>query len=61
MQIWRGKRRTTDAPAKFVAERDFWFGGKMIPKGSRVKQFETTNFGWTHWVDPKGETHLAKE
>lgn len=58
---WRGHRKTMANAAEFTADKDFFFGGQLIPKGSKVKQYETTNFGWTSWVDPKGEAHFAKE
>jgi hypothetical protein len=57
---WYGKNKTIKKPAKFIAAEDFYFGGKLIPKGSICKQFETTNFGWTVWIEPEGKTGLAR-
>lgn len=61
MTIWKGKGKKMAKAAKFVADKDFFFGGRLIPKGSECKQWETSNFGWTSWKDPTGALHLAKE
>jgi len=61
MELWQGKGKKLDAPAKFTADKDFMFGGKLVAKGSEVKQWETQNFGWTSWRSPDGVLHLAKE
>ena len=59
---FQGKDKTLKNPAKFIAEESFFFGGKTIPKGSWVEQFETLNFGWTKWIDYNTDKfHLAKE
>ena len=62
MTIWRGKGRKLKDVAAFVAEESFWFGGREVPKGSAVKQWEGRDFGWTCWIEPGSDTpHLAKE
>ena len=60
---WRGKGRSFKRQAKFIAPHDFMFGGKLIPKGSEVKQCETENFGWTFWKESPDQKnwHIAKE
>ena len=62
MKIWRGGGKNLKNAVLFVAEESFWFGGREVPKGSLVKQWEGRDFGWTCWIPP-GETsaHLARE
>jgi hypothetical protein len=59
---FRGKRCTMRKPARWTALNDFYsWGGRLIPKGSEIKQFETRNFGWTVWTEPNGAVHIAKQ
>jgi hypothetical protein len=59
--VWLGKGKTMRNPAKFIAEKDFYFGGKLIPNGTQCRQFETRDFGWTSYTGSDGKIHLAKE
>ena len=60
--MWKGKGRTIKNKARFTAPKDFYFGGRLIRKGSEVEQFETRNFGITVWLEPKGHIrHFATE
>jgi hypothetical protein len=38
-----------------------YFGGRVIPPGSIITQFETENFGYTHYITPDGVIGLCNE
>lgn len=60
--MFHGKNKTMSNPKRFTTPAEFVFGGKTIPAGSEVKQFETRNFGWTLWKSPsETKWHIARE
>lgn len=58
---FRGSGHKLSNAVEYVTGRAIYFGNKTVPAGTKVKQFETLNFGWTAWIDPDGNHHLARE
>lgn len=60
-RYFRGSGLTIKNPAVWRNTFTVLFGGKTIPVGSELRQFETDNFGWTVWTDSEGNRGTAKE
>lgn len=63
---FRGAKRTSNNPVVSIAAKILTFVNvhgqtREIPAGSIIKQFETTNFGWTVWRDPNDRVHFDRE
>ena len=58
---WPGKGRRLETANKFVLTDDLCFGDRIVPKGTEVNCYETTNFGFVVWKDANGRLKYAKE
>lgn len=62
MNSFIGQRRTLDNPICYTSTNIIYFGGQIIPIGSKIKQFEGKNHGYTSYLLP-GEScwHICSE
>jgi hypothetical protein len=60
-RIWVGAGFNYFNAKRFKTEEEFTFGGKVIPVGANVFQFETTNYCWTIWDTPDTKNNVAEE
>lgn len=52
---------TLDRPLEFTTDKVSYFGHLTIPAKTRVKFFETINFGFVKYIDENGNVRIAKE